>query len=218
MYWRQISFCNPNSPIIIELILFNDIVIIFLVGIIIFVLIFMIIANSSSISSTHSPIRQSIEFLWILYPGIILIIIGVPSLFILYFVDEPVIKRNFSAKIIAHQWYWEFELPIMRDELSVYLDNNHILSNIYTPIFFLPYGIDHSLILTSDDTLHSIRLPSQGIKCDCIPGRLREVKIKAVGPSVNYGQCTEICGAFHSFIPFTLRFIRLNKFIETYYY
>jgi len=150
-----------------------------------------------------------IEIIWTLIPGIILVLIALPSFRLLYLMDD-FIDTDLSIKVIGNQWYWsynykdiiEFDSYLSQDLNKGYfrlLDTDeHLIIPSNTPIRFL---------ITASDVLHSWSLPALGIKMDAIPGRLNQVGLEIYRPGLYFGQCYEICGINHAFMPITLRVV-----------
>lgn len=160
----------------------------------------------------------NLELFWTLFPSIILMVIAFPSIFTLYLIERKK-NQNLSVKITGHQWYWNydyfnkfnFDSYLERVELRNYRileTDNH---------FVLPLN-ENFLIITSEDVLHRWRIPSLIVKIDANPGRLNSITISSKIPGIFYGQCSEICGANHTFIPIVLEIVNFlnfkNWFIE----
>ena len=158
--------------------------------------------------------RQNIEWIWTIVPGIILLGIGFPSIRILYLLDESG-APSLTLKAIGHQWYWSYE----------YSDYNNLEFDSY--ITKSPYRLidtDHRIVLptwsyirilvTAADVLHSWTLPTIGIKADAVPGRLNQLLFLIDRPGFYFGQCSEICGRNHRFIPITLEAYRPETFLK----
>lgn len=154
--------------------------------------------------------HNELENLWTLIPSFVLLSISFPSLVRLFFV-ESCIFCGVTLKIIAHQWYWSYSvIDYSFDSYMVYdsflrlleTDNNLVVPN-NTPI---------RCLVSSSDVIHSWSIPSMGVKVDAIPGRVGQTcfVIKKIG--VFYGQCSEICGANHSFMPISLERIPSSFF------
>lgn len=151
-------------------------------------------------------------------PIIILFFIAVPSILNLY-LNEAITNPLITIKAIGHQWYWTFEYSDFKDNFfesfiikNSNLRNFNFLDTDYR--FLIPYNFNIRLIVSSLDVIHSFSLPSLGIKVDAIPGRLNQVNLICHRPGIYFGQCSEICGVNHSFIPITLEAINLNKFLN----
>jgi len=164
--------------------------------------------------------NQALETIWTVIPAFVLIFIALPSLRILYLLDEissPII----TIKTIGHQWYWSYEysdfnkiefdsfiLPSNELNLESYrlLDvNNRLIVPFKTPI---------RLLVTSQDVIHSWAIPRAGVKVDANPGRLNQTTLTFNKPGLFYGQCSEICGAVHSFIPIVVESVNKKNFID----
>lgn len=152
---------------------------------------------------------HSLELIWTVIPMVILIRIAYPSLIMLYFIESSE-RSNIEQhyKIIGHQWYWEYEVVALQDTLNVDSYDRAIRT---APKFFytlertqrlnLPINQMILFYITSVDVLHAFTIPVLGIKVDAIPGRVNTLNFRVRTPGVYYGQCREICGANHRFIP-----------------
>lgn len=215
--WSQLSFSNPISPFIWELTFLNNYfnIIICAIGIAVIwsLLATNIQINKITLYNTYI-IKQRSEMRWTIYPSIILIAIAIPRIQILYYFDEN-IRTIINIKFIGHQWYWEYENLQCNENYDIYINKNRLIQNIDTNnIIYLPYRTKIQTLVTSADVLHSFRIPVLGIKIDCCPGRIHNTIIECIKPGIIYGQCSEICGANHRFIPFKICFINIKKYIE----
>ena len=195
-------FQNANRPIIEYLLFFHDVT--FLLILIIALAVFLIFELISLPIHLHRFLidNQEIEFIWTLTPCVVLLILAIPSLQLLYLTDEShgVIQ---SFKAIGHQWYWSYEWgqEIIFDAYisSVayrLLDvDNRLKANIAVPI---------SVYVSRTDVLHCWTIPVLGAKVDAVPGRLNQIFFALNRPGVFFGQCSEICGSNHSFMPISL--------------
>lgn len=219
-YWGQIGFQDASSPLIEQIIFFHDhaiFSIIIIITIVIYIATILIINKFSCLNITE---RQKIETIWTIAPAIILLFLALPSLRLLYLLDEtnnPLI----TIKTIGHQWYWRYEYS---DFINIEFDSYIIPSNELNLGEFRLLETDHHLILpiktntriivSSTDVIHSWTVPSIGVKVDAIPGRLNQLILYPTKPGLYYGQCSEICGANHSFMPITLEIVNINYFIK----
>ena len=163
---------------------------------------------------------QEIETIWTVIPAIILVFLALPSLRLLYLLDE-VGDCSLTVKSIGHQWYWSYEYS---DFLNIEFDSYMIPTNELESGDFRLLEVDHRVVLptqtdirvlvTSADVIHSWTVPSLGIKADAVPGRLNQLRFYVKYPGVFYGQCSEICGANHSFIPIVVEAVPLKNFME----
>nr|YP_006883501.1 cytochrome c oxidase subunit II [Xenopus borealis]AFN42801.1 cytochrome c oxidase subunit II [Xenopus borealis] len=214
----QLGFQDAASPIMEELLHFHDhtLMAVFLISTL--VLYIITIMMTTKLTNTNSMDAQEIEMVWTIMPAIILIMIALPSLRILYLMDE-VNDPHLTIKAIGHQWYWSYEYTNYED-LS--FDSYMVPTNDLTPGQFRLLEVDNRmvvpmesptrLLVTAEDVLHSWAVPSLGVKTDAIPGRLNQTSFIATRPGVFYGQCSEICGANHSFMPIVVEAVPLNDF------
>ncbi len=157
-----------------------------------------------------------LEFWWTVIPTLILFIIAVPSVKLLYLMDIPAISGSpiCTIKVIGHQWFWSYEYPVIKDNKldfiefdSYMLDENTVfdlgglrLLEVDNPLF-VPINTTLRFLVTAVDVLHSWAIPSLGVKVDAIPGRLSQVYVTIKRCGEFYGQCSEICGVNHGFMP-----------------
>nr|AOY39983.1 cytochrome c oxidase subunit 2 [Scolytinae sp. BMNH 1040174] len=163
---------------------------------------------------------QTIEMIWTILPAMILIIIAMPSLRLLYILDEN-LNPMISIKTIGHQWYWSYEYS---DYKNIEFDSYMIPSNELKQSTFRLLDVDNRLIIpfntqvriitTSTDVIHSWAVPSLGVKIDSVPGRLNQTNLMINRSGLLFGQCSEICGANHSFMPITIESISPNFFLK----
>lgn len=163
---------------------------------------------------------QRIEFIWTIIPAVILIFIALPSLHLLYLIDE-INKPLITLKRIGHQWYWRYEYSdFNKIEFDSYmkpindLNNNEFRLLDVDNRVILPINTQIRVLVTAADVLHSWALPSLGIKIDATPGRLNQGRLKIKRRGLIYGQCSEICGANHRFIPIVIESVPINNFLK----
>jgi len=170
--------------------------------------------------------RQIIECIWTIIPAVILIQIAMPSLLLLYMLDES-IDSTLTLKVLGHQWYWRYEYTdfwSVSNTTQVEFDSYIVPSNeLESSIFRLldvdnrtivPFNVHIRILITSADVLHAWTVPSLGVKADAVPGRLNQVKFIGQRPGVFFGQCSEICGANHRFIPIVMEIIGTASFLN----
>ena len=174
-------------------------------------------------SWTHST---PLELIWTILPTLILIAIAVPSFILLYSLDE-IVDTQCVVKVIGYQWYWRYEYPIT---LSEDLDVTNVYYFSYMKSFsdltemwpkrllevdmplILPNNVNIKIIVTAKDVLHSFAVPSLGIKMDAVPGRLNQITLFIFKPGIYYGQCSELCGVNHAFMPIVLHSVSFDIF------
>nr|YP_010946728.1 cytochrome c oxidase subunit II [Panesthia strelkovi]WGO57459.1 cytochrome c oxidase subunit II [Panesthia strelkovi] len=218
--WANMNLQDSASPIMEQLIYFHDHALMIIIMILTVVTYMMIMLIYNKFTNRFLLEGQLIEVAWTIAPAIILIFIAIPSLRLLYLMDEinnPVI----TLKTIGHQWYWSYEYS---DFLKVEFDSYMIPQNEMNNNNFRLLDVDNRaslpmntfirIIITNTDVLHSWTIPSLGVKADATPGRLNQTSFLINRPGTFYGQCSEICGANHSFMPIVIESISTNKFIN----
>lgn len=217
--WSNISFPNANSPIIEQLIFFHDhsITIIILITIITLYIILNIISNN--FKSRFLIEGQEIEILWTIIPAIILVYIALPSLRLLYLIEESFFP-TISIKIIGHQWYWSYEYSDFNIEFDSFILPYESINKFSFRLLdvdnriVIPFNTNLRLLITSRDVIHSWTIPTLGVKVDAVPGRLNQISTQINRPGIFFGQCSEICGANHSFIPISIEITSTKNFFN----
>lgn len=219
--WGQLGFQDAASPIISILIGFHDHAILVLTIVITFVgyAILALIINKYSCRNILEA--QEVETIWTILPAITLLFLALPSLRLLYLIDE-VGDPQVTIKTIGHQWYWRYEFSDFEHEVQ--FDSYIVPTEDLVPGQFrllevdnravLPINTEIRVLTTGADVIHSWAVPRLGIKADAIPGRLNQIGVTITRPGVYYGQCSEICGANHSFIPIAIEAVSYNTFIS----
>nr|UTE82971.1 cytochrome c oxidase subunit II [Propithecus verreauxi] len=219
-YPVQLGFQDAASPVMEELLYFHDhtLMIVFLISSLVLYIISLMLTTKLMHTSTMDA--QEVETVWTILPAIILILIALPSLRILYMMDE-ITTPSLTLKTMGHQWYWSYEYTDYED-LS--FDSYMIPSSDLKPgelrllevdnRVVLPTELSIRMLISSEDVLHSWAVPSLGVKTDAIPGRLNQATLMTSRPGIYYGQCSEICGANHSFMPIVLEMVPLKHFEE----
>nr|YP_010958791.1 cytochrome c oxidase subunit 2 [Demobotys pervulgalis]WNB40539.1 cytochrome c oxidase subunit 2 [Demobotys pervulgalis] len=218
--WSNFNFQNSASPLMEQIIFFHDHTLIILVMITILVGYLMIKLFFNKYINRFLLEGQMIELIWTIIPAITLIFIALPSLRLLYLLDElnnPLI----TLKSIGHQWYWSYEYSDFNNiEFDSYMtpinemnSNNFRLLDVDNRIT-LPMNNQIRIMVTATDVIHSWTIPSLGVKVDANPGRLNQTNFFISRPGIYYGQCSEICGANHSFMPIVVESISIKNFIN----
>lgn len=219
-WWNRLGFQDGVSPLIEQLIFFHDHIIIILTLIISLVgyILLSIVLNRYINRSLLE--NQILEIIWTILPAVILLFIALPSLRILYLLDEVNTPR-ITVKVIGHQWYWSYEYSDFKNlEFEAYIIRASDLGRREFRVLevdnrtVVPYFSQIRVLVTASDVIHSWAVPRLGIKVDAVPGRLNQLRVYINRPGVFYGQCSEICGANHSFIPIVLEATPLTKFLN----
>nr|ANJ70514.1 cytochrome c oxidase subunit 2 [Hygrotus impressopunctatus] len=218
--WSNLNLQDSASPLMEQLTFFHDhtlmilTMITILVGYLLFSLFFNKYINRFLLEG------QTIEVIWTILPAIILIFIALPSLRLLYLLDE-ISNPWLTLKSIGHQWYWSYEYSDFKKlEFDSYMtplidlpENGFRLLDVDNRVV-LPLNSQIRILVTAMDVLHSWTIPSLGVKIDATPGRLNQTNFFINRPGLFYGQCSEICGANHSFMPIVIESVPTNIFIN----
>nr|BAI77355.1 cytochrome c oxidase subunit II [Halieutaea stellata] len=214
----QLGFQDAASPVMEELIHFHDhaLMILFLIStLVLYIIVAMV---TTKLTNKYILDSQEIEVIWTIIPAIILIMVALPSLRILYLMDE-VNNPHITIKAMGHQWYWSYEYT---DYENLEFDSYMVPTQDLLPGQFRLLEVDHRMVVpvetpvrvlvSAADVLHSWTVPALGVKMDAIPGRLNQTAFITSRPGVFYGQCSEICGANHSFMPIVVEAVPLEHF------
>jgi len=221
--WAQLNFQEGISSTIEILNYFHDYMILILIFILLFVsYVFVWIIAGTSNQDKNTFDSHRLEFIWTVFPIIILLFMAFPSLYLLYLIEE-FSNPSLSVKVVGHQWYWEYQFS--NSWLSHSFDSYIVYSKDTSSLpLFHALDVDNRLVLptlssilflvTSADVLHSWTVPVLGIKADACPGRLNYLTSIRSYSGVYYGQCREICGSNHRLMPIVLEFIPINSYLE----
>lgn len=216
--WSNLFIQDRASPLIEQLIFFHDhsllilTIVTILVGYLIIILLISKRVNQFLLSG------QSIEIIWTFLPAIILLFIAFPSLRLLYLLDE-IHSPILSLKTLGHQWYWRYEYIDFQNiefdsyiipEREIKIDSFRLLD--VDNRLILPLNTLIRIIISTSDVLHSWTIPALGIKLDGTPGRINQTNFIINRPGLFFGQCSEICGANHRFIPIVIERIPIKNF------
>lgn len=166
-----------------------------------------------------------LEVIWTLLPAVVLLLVAIPSFNLLYSLDE-LIDPTMTLKVVGHQWYWSYEYSdyaSLEGGESLNFDSYMVNTSDLTYGTFrllevdnrviLPISTHVRLLITAADVLHSWAVPSFGIKVDACPGRLSQASLFLKREGVYYGQCSEICGINHGFMPIVVRGVPINTYV-----
>jgi len=229
-YDWQISFQDPATPVMEGIIaLHHDLM--FILTIIGVTVTWLLLRTTYLFYYKNNPIPSTIthgttiEIVWTVTPSIILIVIAIPSFALLYSIDE-VIDPAVTIKVIGHQWYWSYEYNDYSDingngiSFDSYMIADDDLQKGQLRLLevdnrvILPANTHIRALVTATDVLHSWAIPSLGVKMDACPGRLNQVSMFIKRQGVFYGQCSEICGVQHGFMPIVIEAVSINDYIK----
>ena len=218
----QLSFQNGGSPIMEEIEFLHDQIM--FIAPLISVMIFWLMVRSVYSKYKYKFLVEGtlIEIIWTIIPAIILVFIAFPSLKLLYLMDETM-EPAITIKAVGHQWYWSYEYSdydVSELEFDSYMiptsdleeGDNRLLE--VDNCLVLPIQSHIRVLVTGADVIHSFAVPSLGIKSDAVPGRLNQSNIFLKRSGLFYGQCSEICGSNHSFMPIAIRGVSLESFVN----
>lgn len=219
--WSAINFQNASSPLMEQLIFFHDHAITILILITSIVAFNMISTVNNSMINKLMIESQALELFWTIVPTFVLVFIGLPSIRLLYLLDE-VYSPSITIKTIGHQWYWSYEYSdFLNIEFDAYIINYNENSN---PSIFRLLDVDNRtsipmktqirVLISAADVLHSWTVPRLGVKADAVPGRLNQINFISNRAGLFFGQCSEICGANHRFMPICIERMSPKMFIS----
>ena len=211
----QMGFQESASVAMDRFVNFHDMLLIIITVVVIFVFI-LLIYTCIRFHHKNNPIPKKfthnigMEILWTIVPCILLIIIAIPSFKLLYYVDT-IGKMDMTVKVVGRQWFWQYEYP----EEKIAFDSYMIPDSEIKPgqirllstdnSLVLPIDTDIRIMVTGGDVIHSFAMPSLGIKIDAVPGRINETWVRITKAGDYYGQCSELCGVGHGFMPISLK-------------
>nr|QKY63995.1 cytochrome c oxidase subunit II [Hypsiglena affinis] len=218
-YATQLSLQEATGPTMEEVIFLHDHVLLLTCLMSLVIMMFALTATMTTL--THTDPTEEVEQLeaaWTAAPIMILILTALPSVRSLYLMEE-VFDPYLTIKATGHQWYWNYEYS---DNIQMSFDSYMIqtkdLQNGSPRLLevdnrmVMPAGLQARIVVTAEDVLHSWAIPSLGVKVDAIPGRLNQIPLTTSRVGVFFGQCSEICGANHSFMPIAMEAIPLYHF------
>ena len=214
----QLGFQKSASKSMTDIVLFHDYMLLPIITAITVFVLFLVIyacirfrATKNKVASQTSH-NTTIEIIWTLVPCLILIMMAVPSFKVLYSQDR-VPPADVTVKAIGYQWYWGYEYPDENIIFESYMiedkdlkPNQPRLLSVDNEVV-VPVNKNIKVLITANDVLHAWALPSFGVKRDAVPGRINETWFKAEKIGTYYGQCSELCGIKHAFMPITVRVV-----------
>ncbi len=219
----QLGFQPSASPVMTEINDFHNLLLVIITLIAVFVLglmLYVMVRFSAKRNPVPSRTAHNtvIEVIWTVIPIMILLLIAIPSFKLLYFMDRTV-NPEITLKVIGHQWYWSYEYP---DHGNFTFDSTMIPDKDLKPgqmrllevdnRVVLPVDTNIRVLFTATDVVHSWAVPAFGVKSDAIPGRLTETWVRIEREGVYYGQCSELCGVGHGFMPVTVEAVSKPAF------
>nr|CAC82135.1 cytochrome oxidase II [Calathus vividus] len=218
--WSNLNLQDSSSPLMEQLMFFHDHTLMILTMITVLVSYLMGSLFFNKYINRYLLEGQTIEVIWTILPAITLVFIALPSLRLLYLLDE-VSNPSITLKSIGHQWYWSYEYSDFKKlEFDSYMTPSNELDisgfrllDVDNRIV-LPFNTQIRVLVTATDVIHSWTIPALGVKIDATPGRLNQSNFFMNRSGLFYGQCSEICGANHSFMPIVIESTPTNSFIN----
>jgi cytochrome c oxidase subunit 2 len=219
----ELTFQAAHSPVMERLTDFNYVLLVIIIVISVFIVALLGIVifrynkrrNPKPQSWSHNTL---LEMVWTAIPVIILLAIAIPSIRLLYYQDRAP-NPEMTLKAIGHQWYWSYEYPdhgdiafdaVMKEEAELEEGEPRLLATDTAVV--LPVGTDIRILTTADDVIHAFALPALGVKMDAVPGRINETWVHINTPGTYYGQCSELCGTNHGFMPIMVKAVSKEEF------
>jgi len=229
----QMLFQDPATPIMEKIIDLHHDILFFLIIVVVFVLWILVRIIALFDEDNTKTVRYAfehhtlIEQIWTFIPAIILIVVAAPSFALLYTIDE-IHEPRITLKVIGKQWYWTYEysdyVRFFDTKESIVFDSYMVLDEDLTKGSYRLLEVDNRVVLpeqtpirllvTSNDVLHSWAVPSLGVKIDACPGRLNQVYLFIKRRGVYYGQCSELCGINHGFMPIVVEVVTKKDYIN----
>jgi len=228
----QLNIQDPASYLLQGMLDFHNYIMILLIFIgifVCFILKYCIEMFNSDVNLTPYNFAHlsTLEVVWTILPAFLLIVIAVPSFALLYSLDE-ILNTKFTLKVIGHQWYWSYEYPSdvelynLTNKNGLSFDSYMIPTDSLTKGSFRLLEVDNRIVLpilenikvliTSSDVIHCWAVPSLGVKLDAVPGRLSETSFVINRPGTFFGQCSEICGVNHGFMPIVIKAMEVDLY------
>lgn len=221
----QLGFQEAAAPVMEQITSFNTFTLWIVIPIVLFVLLLLIVcavkfnakSNPTPSKTTHNTM---IEIVWTIAPVLILVVLAVPSFRLLYNQLE-IPEAHMTIKATGYQWYWGYEYP---DNNDIAFDSYMLQDDERGPDDPRLLAVDNEIVVpvgkvirvqvTAADVLHSFAMPSMGLKIDAVPGRLNETWFEAEREGIYYGQCSELCGVLHAFMPIAIRVVSEEQFTQ----
>lgn len=215
--WGSLYFQNRSSPVMEQIIFFHDHRILVIVIILVLVGYILIRSYWNRFYNLKIIEGQELESVWTVLPALFLVVIALPSIRLLYLIEEFDFAE-LTIKILGHQWFWSYEyrdIGFIRFDSYIVKDSRVFRLLNVDNCLIIPLKRDIRIIVRSRDVIHSWTIPSLGVKVDAIPGRLNQLSYIFNRVGVFIGQCSEICGANHRFIPIIILVLPQKDFVNS---
>ena len=215
IFWGIYSLQDALRVTIEQIVYFHDYLIMVILIIMFVVAYFLGFVLWTKTFSSRIVADHLVESIWTILPIVVLIFLVYPSIYLLYLIDERRVEFLCTLKVIGHQWYWSYKIDgLFNLDIDSYIRSDSVVRLIDVDNRVVVPAQEHiRALITSADVLHSWALPSIGLKIDAVPGRLNQFVFIVILNSVIHGQCREICGVNHSFIPIVIESVRLKDLL-----
>lgn len=215
IFWGAYSLQDALRITSEQIVYFHDYIILVIAIILCVVGYFLGFVLFTKIYSSRVVADHLVERVWTILPIVVLIFLVYPSIYLLYLIDERSVDFLCTLKVIGHQWYWRYKIDgLFNLDIDSYIDRDRVVRLIDVDNrVVIPVQENIRALITSSDVLHSWALPALGVKIDAIPGRLNQFVFIVIIHSIIHGQCREICGVNHSFMPIVLEVVRLKDLL-----
>lgn len=214
--WNRFFFNSPSRFLIEIVIIIHDYLMMFLISILVMVMIILFFPFLNKFYNLEFFENHQLETLWTILPFILLLFIIIPSLNSLYFIDACFFC-GITVNITGHQWYWSYMIKDFLYSFDSYIipsESRKIRLLEVDNRIIMPNSLPLRFLVSSADVIHSWTIPSFGIKIDALPGRVNQFCFSIKRRGVFFGQCSEICGANHSFIPIVMEVYPVENFMR----
>lgn len=217
-FWIAVYFGDRNSPTMDYMVMFHDFTIRILFAVLVFLSIIIFSGFKLKLLDLNLIEDQKLEIIWTVFPIVLLIFIAFPRLRLLYLIEE-LFYPDISIKVIGYQWYWSYDYRDFELDFDSFLEEPLDLDSEFrllevNDFLFIPINCMVRFLVRRADVIHSWTVPVFGVKTDAIPGRLNQVNLFSYRPGIYFGQCSEICGINHSFIPIALGVLEIEDFLD----
>nr|YP_007026897.1 cytochrome c oxidase subunit II [Metacrangonyx remyi]CCI69561.1 cytochrome oxidase subunit 2 [Metacrangonyx remyi] len=218
--WFMLNFQDASSAVMEQLIFFHDFAMIVIIFIWALVGVNLLFICYFQFTYRFFNQEQTVETIWTVVPIFILLAIALPSLRVLYFLDDS-FDSYLTMKVMGHQWYWSYEYPYFKNLSfdSYMIPTKDLMTGEFRLLetdnsLVIPVSMQVRMIVSAGDVIHAWAVPSLGLKVDAVPGRLNQINFMVNRCGIFYGQCSEICGSNHSFMPIKLEVVPMSYFIS----
>nr|ACM77761.1 cytochrome c oxidase subunit II [Wallacidia oculata] len=215
--WNMMIMQDPANMVSVYMSITHNTIMEVMIAIATFISVLMIFLLKNKATNRMITQNNKMEILWTILPMIILIYMASPSLQLLYIMEESN-TPSMTIKSVGHQWYWTYEYPDFMKTFDSYMmteksQKKFRLMDVDNRMI-MPFKIFTRILCSSTDVIHSWTIPSLGVKMDAMPGRVNQMIMYPSMMGVYYGQCSEICGMNHSFMPIVVEIVKTKMFIN----